>query len=125
MRLIELQKRRRTPSNRRSFDLAFAGRVGRGFDLAALPMASADGDAAPGRAAKCFAETPSRYLLEVAPDRVDAAVRSLRDANVPFGQVGTFAEHDRLTLRDADGPQLDVELDTLRNRWLNGGGRAI
>jgi len=94
-------------------EMAFAGRIGLDLDLTNLPVAGE-----PNLAAKCFAENPARYLLEVAPADLDAAVRGLRDAGVPFAQVGTFAGHDRLTLRAADGPKADVPLDTLRNAWL-------
>jgi phosphoribosylformylglycinamidine synthase len=95
-------------------EMAFAGRVGLDLDLLHLPAA----DALPLPAA-CFAETPSRYLLAVAPDQLDAVVRSLRDANVAFGQIGVFASHDRLTLRTPTrGRVLDVALDNLRQTWL-------
>ncbi len=94
-------------------EMAFAGRVGLDLDLAALP--STDALSLP---AACFAETPSRYLLEVAPDHVDAVVKHLRDASTPFGQVGTFADHDRLTLRTPDeGRRLDVPLAALLDAW--------
>ena len=94
-------------------EMAFAGRVGLDLDLTNLPVAGE-----PGLAARCFAENPARYLLEIAPDQVDAAIRSLRAAGVPFAQVGTFADHDRLTLRSSDGPKADLTLDALRNAWL-------
>ncbi len=94
-------------------EMAFAGRVGLDLDLTHLPV-----DGEPTLAAKCFAENPARYLLEVAPDQLDAAIRALRKAQVPFAQVGSFASHDRLTLRTADGPKADLTLDALRNAWL-------
>ncbi len=95
-------------------EMAFAGRIGLDMDLAALPTATAlDTPAA------CFAETPSRYLLEIQPDKLDAVIKSLRKTNTPFGQVGTFTDHDQLTLRTPqDGRILDTKLDDLRNAWL-------
>jgi len=98
-------------------EMAFAGRVGLDLDLTPLPLA--DGlDSGLSNLAACFAETPHRYLLEVAPEQVDAAVRSLADAGVPHAQVGTFADHDRLTLRtDRDGRLLHASLDDLRSAW--------
>ncbi|MEO1235980.1 MAG: AIR synthase-related protein, partial [Planctomycetota bacterium] len=95
-------------------EMAFAGRVGLELDLSSLP---AEGE--PDLTARCFAETPSRYLLEIAPDHVDAAVRSLRDAGVPFAQIGTFADHPNLTLRTAaQGQVFTAKLDDLREAWL-------
>ncbi|NBC10439.1 MAG: phosphoribosylformylglycinamidine synthase [Planctomycetes bacterium] len=95
-------------------EMAFAGRVGLDLDLANLPTT----EPLPHEAA-CFAETPSRYLLEVAPENLDLVIRSLRESNTPFAQIGTFATHHRLTLRTpTDGQRLDANLDDLRQAWL-------
>ncbi|HEX7010097.1 MAG TPA: AIR synthase-related protein, partial [Phycisphaeraceae bacterium] len=95
-------------------EMAFAGRVGLDLDLAALPT-----DRELDLITACFAETPSRYLLEVEPAALDAVTRALRSANIPFGQIGTFADHDRLTLRTLrDGQVLSARLDELRQAWL-------
>ncbi|MBI1336654.1 MAG: phosphoribosylformylglycinamidine synthase [Phycisphaera sp.] len=94
-------------------EMAFAGGVGLDMDLAALP-----GSESLDPVTACFAETPSRYLLEIAPASLDATLRILRDQRIPFGQVGTFARHDRLTLRPPDGGQLlDAKLTALRETW--------
>jgi phosphoribosylformylglycinamidine synthase II len=95
-------------------EMAFAGGVGLDLDLSAMPSPDVL-----DTLAACFAETPSRYLLEVAPDRLDRVVRLLRDAGVAFGQIGRFMEHGRLTLRTPrDGRNLDASLDELRSAWL-------
>ncbi len=95
-------------------EMAFAGRVGLDVELDGVPTA-----AALDHTVAAFAETPSRYLLEVAPGDLDAVVRKLRDANVRFGQIGRFADHDRLTVRTASaGRILDESLDALRQSWL-------
>ena len=88
-------------------EMAFAGRVGLDLDLAALP-------AGLDLVARCFAETPSRYLLEVTDEDLDAVTQRFADADVPVAKVGRFADHDRLTLAEAD---LDAPLDELRRAW--------
>ena len=94
--------------------MAFAGRLGLDLDLSNLPD-----QGEPTLQAKAFAETPSRYLLEVAPASLDPVIRALKEADQPFAQIGTFADHQNLTLRTASaGQQLDVPLDTLREAWL-------
>jgi phosphoribosylformylglycinamidine synthase len=94
-------------------EMAFAGRLGLAVDLAGVPVRGAVDDAA-----ACFAETPSRYLLEVAGDQFDAVARRLRDAGIPFGEVGAFNETDRLTVTSAQAGQLaDVTIDTLLEAW--------
>jgi len=95
-------------------EMAFAGRVGLDLDLDKVPTTEPLSPVA-----ACFAETPSRYLLEVAPDHLDAAEKTLRDAGIPFATLGTFADHDRLTIcNTAEGQLLDEPLDKLRDAWL-------
>ncbi len=95
-------------------EMAFASDVGLDLELDAMPAAD---ELSPFAA--CFSETPSRYLLEVAPKHVDAVIRHLRAAGVPFGQVGLTAKHDRLTLRSSrHGRLIDEPLESLRNAWL-------
>ena len=95
-------------------EMAFAGRVGLDLDLTPLPV---DGDV--DLHARCFAESPSRYLLEVAPDHVDAVTDSLRNAGVPHARIGVFVEHQNLTLNDADaGDVMSEPLDALRKTWM-------
>lgn len=94
-------------------EMAFAGRIGLDLDLGALP-----GGQTLDAPAACFAETPSRYLLEVKPDNLDAVIRSLHQSETSFGQIGTFTTHDRLTLRTPQaGRVLDAQLDDLRAAW--------
>lgn len=94
-------------------EMAFSGRIGLDLDLAALP-----GGQTLDTPAACFAETPSRYLLEVKPDKLDAVIRSLHQSEIPFGQIGTFTNHDSLTLRTPQtGRVLDTKLDDLRDAW--------
>ncbi|MEC8065601.1 MAG: phosphoribosylformylglycinamidine synthase subunit PurS [Planctomycetota bacterium] len=88
-------------------EMGFAGRLGIELEL----------DAAPGDSRNpmvtAFAETPSRYLLEVAPEHVDAVVAALAD--VPHAVVGRVHEDGVLRV-SALG--LEVSLDALRQRWL-------
>lgn len=101
-------------------EMAFAGRVGLDLDLTNLPAPGSQGTPVElDLTAKCFAETPSRYLLEIAPAKLDAVIKSLRTAAAPFAQVGTFADHQNLTLRTASqGQVLTAPLDELRDAWL-------
>ena len=64
-------------------------------------------------AAWCFAETPSRYLLEVDPNNLDDVVSLLSD--VQHAVVGIFDETRSLTLGD-----LAWSLDDLEQAWSQG-----
>ncbi len=94
-------------------EMAFAGRVGLDLDLAGQPCESCLLDQ------QLFAETPSRYLLEVEQDHIGAFMDTLLKAGVPFGQVGLFKDHQQLTCRTPTAGQiLDAKLDDLREAWL-------
>ncbi|MEM7577961.1 MAG: phosphoribosylformylglycinamidine synthase subunit PurL [Planctomycetota bacterium] len=92
-------------------EMAFSGDVG--LELALPPTTLST-------PTQLFAETASRYLLEIHPDHMDAALKTLRAAGVPFAQVGSFANHARLTVRDPQAGQvLDLPLQQLRDAWRN------
>jgi phosphoribosylformylglycinamidine synthase len=61
----------------------------------------------------CFAETPSRYLLEVRQEDLDA-LRSLL-GEIPHAVVGTFDETHTLTLDDHSW-----EIEDLEQAWSQG-----
>jgi phosphoribosylformylglycinamidine synthase len=90
-------------------EMAFAGDVGVRLDLAMLPTADRDISAA----AACFAETPSRYLLEIERNDLDAVDAALR--GVPYAIVGEFDDSQRFAVNGAD---VDVRIDALRSAWL-------
>ena len=94
-------------------EMAFGGRIGLELDLSGMPTAT---DLDP--IAACYAESPSRYLLEIPADKLDAAIRLLGGSGVPFGQVGIFTDRDHLTLRSPkNGQLLDEPLVELREAW--------
>ncbi|MFA9479574.1 phosphoribosylformylglycinamidine synthase subunit PurS [Phycisphaerales bacterium AB-hyl4] len=95
-------------------EMAFAGRIGLQLDLTHLPVTrELDIDTA------CYAETPSRYLLEVSPAKLDQVLKKLLEIDAPFAQIGTFNDSDQLTVRtDREGQTFDATLDELRNAWL-------
>ena len=94
-------------------EMAFAGGLGLAVDLSGVPR---DGEL--GDLAACFAETPSRVLLEVKPDDYDAVVKQLRDAGVSHGEVGRFNETEKLTVRSGAGQIAERGIETLRKTWL-------
>jgi phosphoribosylformylglycinamidine synthase len=95
-------------------EMAFAGRIGLDIDLDGIPS-----DEQLDIAAACFAETPSRYLLEIVPAQLGAIAAALRDAKIPFGHIGTFGPHQNLTVHaPRDGRVMDEPLDALRDVWL-------
>lgn len=95
-------------------EMAMAGHLGVEIDMGGLPKT---GDMKPAEA--LFAETPSRYLVEVKASQLDAVVRQLRAAKIPFGQVGTFTASPTLLVRcPQHGRVLEANIDALRKTWL-------
>ncbi|MHC4994717.1 MAG: phosphoribosylformylglycinamidine synthase subunit PurL, partial [Planctomycetota bacterium] len=95
-------------------EMAFAGRLGLDIDLAGVPR---DGELT--ELAACYAENPTRILLEVTPDHFDAVARALAARSVPFGQVGVFNDTARLTVRsEARGQFVDHAVQSLRDAWI-------
>ncbi len=89
-------------------EMAFAGGVGLELD----PSKAADEGVS--LTAKCFAEEPSRYLLEVAPTDRERIARAL--AGIPHAIVGTFVERGSLTIR-VGADAAEIPLERLRERW--------
>jgi len=61
----------------------------------------------------CFAESPSRYLLEVEPKNLVALELTLQ--NVPTATVGIFTNNETVKVGDCSW-----NIDELRNAWLGG-----
>ncbi|MEM1212041.1 MAG: AIR synthase-related protein [Planctomycetota bacterium] len=98
-------------------EMAFAGRVGLDLNLSAVPTPD-PANPLPLLAA-AFAESPSRYLLEIAPDHLDATLKHLESQAIPHATIGTFTDTPSLTARtDTLGRVLDTPLDALRQAWL-------
>jgi phosphoribosylformylglycinamidine synthase len=89
-------------------EMAMAGEIGLGLDLMALP---AIGELT--QTAECFAETPSRYLLEVRRGDLDAIDEAL--GAVPYAIIGEFDDSSTLTLAGTD---LELDIAELKNAWL-------
>jgi phosphoribosylformylglycinamidine synthase len=90
-------------------EMAFSGGIGLHLDIAAIT-----GDMA-SPAVACFAETPSRYLLEVCPNALDALATALGD--VQHRVIGTFDDTQRV-----HGTGLNETLNDLHDAWANGLG---
>ena len=94
-------------------EMAFAGGVGLALDLDAAPRG--DGvDALPAREA-LFGESPSRFLLEVADDDVEAVSALLADT--PHAVIGRSVADPRLRVTQGGATVLDEPLAELEAAW--------
>ncbi len=88
-------------------EMAFAGGVGLSLDVAAMPVRGA-----PDLPRRLFAESASRFLVEVAPERREELHKLLAD--VPHTLIGRTTAESVLDLRDGSTPVLRCELAALR-----------
>ncbi len=99
-------------------EMAFSGALGMDLDLAALPVSRSgfDGDYTMHTAALLFGESAGRFLLEVAPDKMDAFGEAT--AGAACGQVGVVTDTGRLTIKGLDGTSLvDADVAELKAAW--------
>ena len=95
-------------------EMAFAGEVGLALDLSSVPFE--------GRAAQrldsvlLFAESNSRFLVEVEPRKAPAFEKALR--GVPFAKVGETNASGKLTVTGLAGSALiESPLPSLKAAW--------
>jgi phosphoribosylformylglycinamidine (FGAM) synthase-like enzyme len=91
-------------------EMAFAGGVGAHLDLAAVP---ARGTLDVGR--RLFAESPTRFLLEVEDDQLAAVEAGLQGFS--HARVGTTTDGTELVIDDGDVPVLRADLESLRSTF--------
>ncbi len=93
-------------------EMLFAGGLGAQVDLAGVPRDDGLGDDA-----ILFSESATRYLLEIRPEHLDAAIKALRPHS--FGVLGTLTASPQLKIRSTAGPALmDESVDTFKQAWL-------
>jgi phosphoribosylformylglycinamidine synthase len=99
-------------------ETCLAGDLGATVRLAAVP--SAAGSAPLDDLALLFSESAPRYLLEVAPDDLDAVARDL--GGVPHAIVATLTKQPQLEIRGAspDSPAISLRLADLVKAWRTG-----
>jgi phosphoribosylformylglycinamidine synthase subunit PurSL len=66
-------------------------------------------------ATRLFAESPTRFLVEVAPDDAPALERTLGRA--PYARIGQVLDSRRFRVVSDDGEVIDTDIDTLTACW--------
>jgi len=93
-------------------EMAFAGGLGIAADLQGLPT-SKD---CTRLDAQLFAESNSRYIVEVEPSKYEAFAKIM--LNLPFGQIGTVTAESKLVIRDEDGQDVvNADVEILKQAW--------
>ncbi len=96
-------------------EMAMAGRLGVSLDASAVGGESGELSAA----AKLFAESNTRFLIEVTPEREAAVAKLFAEANVPLRKLGQVEANDRVRITLDGKPVIDAEIDSLLQRWKN------
>ncbi|MBK6848120.1 MAG: hypothetical protein IPG96_11495 [Proteobacteria bacterium] len=95
--------------------MALASELGIEADLAAAPA-----EIPLSTAALLFAETPSRFLVAVAPDRAQGFEDLCDERRVPWGRIGSTvpAQHLMLACGAERRPVVELPLEALHTRYL-------
>ncbi|RPH82292.1 MAG: phosphoribosylformylglycinamidine synthase, partial [Planctomycetaceae bacterium] len=96
-------------------EMAMAGRLGVSIDASAV----AGEPSGLSSAAKLFAESNTRFLLEVAPEQEAAVAKLFAEATVPLRKIGQVEANDRLRISLDGGLVVDSDLVSLLHRWKN------
>jgi phosphoribosylformylglycinamidine synthase len=103
-------------------EMACAGGYGMVLDLRAVLLADASvGDAEPAtlsRSIRLFAESPSRFLVEIEQQHVSAFEAALTD--VPFAPVGRVTADPELRIMEGTDEVLRSDIATLKTAWQQG-----
>ncbi len=92
-------------------EMCLGGRIGATVDLAKLPADTAD------PTARLFAESGARYLIEAAPDAMDAIAEHLD--GVPWADIGAVGG-DRVTIERAGAPLVSLPLTAVVEAFTGG-----
>jgi len=95
-------------------EMAFAGGYGLQLDVSAVPLAD-DVPAGMSDVAALFAESNSRFLIEVAPDDVAAVEAEMND--VPFAWIGGVNGSDELVISAGERAVIRHRLSDLKSAW--------
>ncbi|HED66307.1 MAG TPA: phosphoribosylformylglycinamidine synthase, partial [Planctomycetes bacterium] len=93
-------------------EMAFAGDLGARIDLASVPVRGEFSDGFDPDTTRLFSESTTRFLLEVAPERLDALLAALSPH--PAAAVGEVTAATRLRIDGVDcTPRIDLPLADL------------
>lgn len=95
-------------------EMAFSGALGLSLKLDALSEQSGLTDPT----ALLFSESNTRYLIEVAPDQLEAVQQTLQDA--PTVLLGEVTQSPELTISLNEQTLVSADIATLKSHWQNG-----
>lgn len=92
-------------------EMALAGNLGASVSLDRVPVEAGELDAG----SLLFSESPSRFLVEVAPDDVPAFEAEM--GHVPFARVGEVTDDGQLAIQAKGRKVVAVPVDQLKATW--------
>ncbi len=103
-------------------EMAFAGGLGLQVNVSAAPHDLPDLSEAQSVAALLFAESNTRFVCEVQPDKQERFESLLGDQGIPFGQLGGVHDGNSVMLQVSaeDGAMrtlADMNINVLKEAW--------
>jgi phosphoribosylformylglycinamidine synthase subunit PurSL len=91
--------------------MAIAGGHGLEIDVREVPVAESD----LADSTRLFAESPTRFLVEVTPADAPALERLL--GRTPHARIGRVLADTRFRALGENGVAIEANIETLRSRW--------
>ncbi|HEY2414198.1 MAG TPA: phosphoribosylformylglycinamidine synthase subunit PurL [Pirellulaceae bacterium] len=99
-------------------EMAFAGSRGAKITLDNIPTDdSINRNSNDAQVALLFSESATRFLVEVAPDKVSAFENLFRAASIPFGHLGEVTTSNSLEIEGQSGAIVNLTLTVLKEAW--------
>jgi phosphoribosylformylglycinamidine synthase II len=99
-------------------EMALAGLQGVTIDLARLPVRDMqDVEPATLNVVRLFSESPSRFLVEIAPEQLGAFEKHMRAASVAITYIGAITNSRRYIIQDGEEILINLHVNELQEAW--------
>jgi phosphoribosylformylglycinamidine synthase II len=99
-------------------EMALASLQGVMIDLARLPVKDMqEVDPATLNVVRLFSESPSRFLVEIAPEQLGAFEKHMRGAGVAITYIGATTNSTRFIVQDGEEELINLHVNELQTAW--------
>jgi phosphoribosylformylglycinamidine (FGAM) synthase-like enzyme len=99
-------------------EMALASLQGVSIDLARLPVRDTqDMEPATLNIVRLFSESPSRFIVEIAPEQLGAFEKHMRTASVAITYIGAITNSARFIVQDGEEELINLHVNELKEAW--------
>jgi phosphoribosylformylglycinamidine synthase len=102
-------------------EMSLAGMLGVTLDVHRIPTHTHGMNLVARNIVRLFSESPSRFLVEIAPEQLGAFERHMQASGVhELTYLGTVASTDRFVVQDGEQELINVSVTELQEAWKGG-----